>query len=143
MTRPPSAAMLASGQRSENFLGTVLRLCWTVVVDTTQSNIAVLRFLLLPRTRRGEIAIHLRALGEVRRVGPFACVRGPLRRGQGVIGQGLRRGALAERLAQGFVTRLLLGCCELRGHSIMVDLGRVQHAGQPHLGQLGSLQRLS
>ena len=33
-------------------LGTVLRLCWTVVVDTTQSNIAVLRFLLLPRTRR-------------------------------------------------------------------------------------------
>ena len=25
-------------------LGTVLRLCWTVVVDTTQSNIAVLRF---------------------------------------------------------------------------------------------------
>jgi hypothetical protein len=32
-------------------LGTVLRLCWTVVVDTTQSNIAVLRFLLLPRTR--------------------------------------------------------------------------------------------
>jgi hypothetical protein len=31
-------------------LGTVLRLCWTVVVDTTQSNIAV-RFLLLPRTR--------------------------------------------------------------------------------------------
>ena len=33
-------------------LGTVLRLCWTVVVDTTQSNIAVLRFLLLPRTPR-------------------------------------------------------------------------------------------
>ena len=33
-------------------LGTVLRLCWTVVVDTTQSNIAVLRFLVLPRTRR-------------------------------------------------------------------------------------------
>ncbi len=33
-------------------LGTVLRLCCTVVVDTTQSNIAVLRFLLLPRTRR-------------------------------------------------------------------------------------------
>ena len=33
-------------------LSTVLRLCWTVVVDTTQSNIAVLRFLLLPRTRR-------------------------------------------------------------------------------------------
>ncbi len=33
-------------------LGTVLRLCWTVVVDTTQSNVAVLRFLLLPSTRR-------------------------------------------------------------------------------------------
>ena len=33
-------------------LGTVLRLCWTVVVDTTQSNIAVLRFLLLPSQRR-------------------------------------------------------------------------------------------
>ena len=33
-------------------LGTVLRLCWTVVVDTTESNIAVLRVLLLPHTRR-------------------------------------------------------------------------------------------
>ena len=33
-------------------LGTVLRLCWTVVVDTTQSNIAVVRFLLLPSQRR-------------------------------------------------------------------------------------------
>lgn len=33
-------------------LGTVLRLCFTVVLDTTQSNIAVLRFLLLPHTRR-------------------------------------------------------------------------------------------
>ena len=33
-------------------LGTVLRLCWPVVVDTTQSTIAVLRFLLRPRTHR-------------------------------------------------------------------------------------------
>lgn len=33
-------------------LGTALRLCFTVVVDTTRSNIAVLRLLLLPRTRR-------------------------------------------------------------------------------------------
>lgn len=33
-------------------LGTVLRLCLTVVVDTTVSNIAVLRLLLLPGSRR-------------------------------------------------------------------------------------------
>ncbi|MBS0292247.1 MAG: Na+/H+ antiporter subunit E [Proteobacteria bacterium] len=33
-------------------LGTVLRLCFTVVADTTVSNIAVLRLLLLPGTRR-------------------------------------------------------------------------------------------
>lgn len=32
--------------------GTVLRLCFRVMVDTTQSNIAVLRFLLLPSQRR-------------------------------------------------------------------------------------------
>ena len=32
--------------------GTVLRLCLTVVVDTTLSNIAVLRLLVLPGTRR-------------------------------------------------------------------------------------------
>lgn len=32
--------------------GTVLRLCFTVMVDTTASNIAVLRFLLLPSQRR-------------------------------------------------------------------------------------------
>jgi len=32
--------------------GAVVRLCFTVMVDTTRSNIAVLRFLLLPRTRR-------------------------------------------------------------------------------------------
>jgi multicomponent K+:H+ antiporter subunit E len=33
-------------------LGTVLRLCFTVVADTTRSNIAVLRFLLRPGERR-------------------------------------------------------------------------------------------
>ncbi len=33
-------------------LGTVLRLCFTVVLDTTESNIAVLRLLLRPGTRR-------------------------------------------------------------------------------------------
>ncbi len=32
--------------------GAVVRLCFRVMVDTTRSNIAVLRFLLLPRTRR-------------------------------------------------------------------------------------------
>ena len=31
---------------------TVLRLCWTVMVDTTLSNLSVLRFLLLPTLRR-------------------------------------------------------------------------------------------
>jgi multicomponent K+:H+ antiporter subunit E len=33
-------------------LGTALRLCFAVMVDTTQSNIAVVRFLLLPSQRR-------------------------------------------------------------------------------------------
>lgn len=33
-------------------LGTALRLCFTVVVDTTRSNIAVVRFLLMPSRRR-------------------------------------------------------------------------------------------
>lgn len=33
-------------------LGTILRLCFTVMVDTTRSNFAVLRFLLLPSQRR-------------------------------------------------------------------------------------------
>lgn len=33
-------------------LVTVLRLCWRVMLDTTQSNYAVLRLLLLPHTRR-------------------------------------------------------------------------------------------
>ncbi|GAA3997437.1 Na+/H+ antiporter subunit E [Comamonas faecalis] len=32
---------------------TVLRLCWTVMVDTTNSNIGVLRLLLAPASRRG------------------------------------------------------------------------------------------
>ena len=33
-------------------LGTIIRLCFTVMVDTTRSNLAVLRFLLLPSQRR-------------------------------------------------------------------------------------------
>lgn len=33
--------------------GTVLRLCWAVMVDTTRSNLGVLRLLLRPTSRRG------------------------------------------------------------------------------------------
>lgn len=33
-------------------LGAILRLCWAVMVDTTASNIAVVRFLVLPKSRR-------------------------------------------------------------------------------------------
>lgn len=33
-------------------LGAILRLCWAVMVDTTASNIAVVRFLVFPKSRR-------------------------------------------------------------------------------------------
>ncbi len=35
-------------------IGAILRLCFTVVVDTTESNLAVLRFLTVPSYRRGK-----------------------------------------------------------------------------------------
>lgn len=42
MTRPPSAAMLASGQRSENFLGTVLRLVKQLAPQRTRVIVVML-----------------------------------------------------------------------------------------------------
>ena len=59
--------------------GTVLRLCWTVMVDTTHSNLGVLRLLLRPASRRGppdfvKIPLHLRDPNALAVLATIVCI---------------------------------------------------------------------